>query len=671
MLSLSVLGIVGIMLIPLPPIALDLLLATNLSCSILLLLITLGVRRALDLSVFPSLLLVLTLYRLSLNVASTRRILLSADGGNLVDAFGSFVVGGDLIVGFVVFIILVVIQFIVITKGSGRVSEVSARFTLDALPGKQISIDADLNAGAITEQEAKARRQELVQETEFYGAMDGASKFVRGDAIAGLIITAINLLGGVIIGVGNGFSIGDSIRTYSILTIGDGLVSQIPALIISVTSGILVTKMTSKDSLGEEIGAQVLGNDRPLWIGIAFMCLLVLVPGLPKFPFLAMATGLLLVVSRKRPVKEQTETEKAEASDEEAAAVEEETDLQNFLLTERATIEVGARLLSLVKPDQSKSLGDRIRVLRQQFSHQRGLWIPPIRVRNSFELDSEAYQIVIGGRVVGEGTLRTDYKLAIPKADTKFKLPGEQTTEPTFGLPAIWIEPSLSKQAEIHGYTVVDAAGVMITHLHEVLKRFGHELVTRETLKDMIKQVQEFAPSIVDEIKSENVKMSLLHQVVRQLAAEGVSLADFSLVLEAVANHAASSKLPDDLTDAVRVELGQVICQRYLSQDRKLRVIACDPQLDTKLHESLREGRIVLSPDETEALSSSVSEFWQNAVRAGQPLAILTHQPLRRSLRRQFSAIAPQLGVITYQEMPDDMELEVVGIIEGTRLLSQ
>lgn len=663
LLSLSLLGIIGIMLVPLPPFMLDLLLAINLSFSILLLLITLGVRRALDLSVFPSLLLVLTLYRLSLNVASTRIILLSANGGQLVAAFGSFVVGGNLVVGFVIFLILIIIQFIVITKGSGRVSEVSARFTLDALPGKQLAIDADLNAGVINENEARHRRDELGQETEFYGAMDGASKFVRGDAIAGLIITAINLIGGIVLGVSNGLSLADSVKTYSILTIGDGLVSQIPALIIAVTAGILVTKMTSKDSLGEEIESQILENDRPLWIGVAFMGLLVMLPGLPKFPFLIIGAGLLLMLARGRAVAANPDSGDEPPQDKTDRPEDDEADLRNFLLTDRATIEVGARLVGLVKPSQSKGLAERIRILRREFSQQRGIWIPQIRVRSNFDLEPDCYQVVIAGRKVGEGRLRSEKKLAIPPENSKVSLPGEETREPAFDLPAIWIEPGLTKQAETHGYTVVDASGVMITHLGELLKRYGHELITRETLKEMMARVQEFAPTIVDEIRAENIRMSLLHQVVRQLAAESVSLADFALVLESIANNAQHAKTADDLTDAVRMELGQIICRRFQSDQGQLRVIACEPQLESRLHESLRDGRLALAPEALDSLTKVVAAHVQNSLRLNQPLAFLSDRVLRRPLQKLLGKSAQQLGIISYQELPEELMLDPVAVI--------
>lgn len=664
-LSLGLLGIVVIMLVPLPTFMLDLLLAINLSGAILLLLITLGVRRALDLSVFPSLLLVMTLYRLSLNVASTRRILLSADGGSLVDAFGSFVVGGNLVVGFVIFLILILIQFVVITKGSGRVSEVSARFTLDALPGKQLAIDADLNAQAITEEEARTKRRELGQETEFYGAMDGASKFVRGDAIAGLIITAINLVGGIIIGVGNGLSLMESVETYSILTIGDGLVSQVPALIISVTAGILVTKMTSDDSLGEEIESQILENDRPLMIAIGFCVLLVLVPGLPKFPFIAIAAGMmtLLASHRRRKVSDEAKKEEEGPVQSEEASDENEADLRKFLLKDRATIEVGARLFSLVKPTQAKGLAERIRILRRELSQQRGLWLPPIRVRENFELDPESYQIFIAGRPVGQARLRPDKKLAIPPENCQVNLPGDDTKEPAFNLPALWIEPALSHQAETHGYTVVDPAGVLMTHLGELLKRHGHELITRETIKNMLERVNEFAPTIVEELKSESVRNSLLHQVVRQLAADSVSLADFSLILEAIANHASTSKTADDLTDAVRMELGQVICQRFQEQSGAIRVIGLEPGLETYLANSIRDERLALAAETVESLVAALVEQMQSSVRTQQPVVLIVHRPLRRPFKRLLASMPSPLDVISYQEVPENISMAPVGIV--------
>lgn len=668
LLSMGLLGVLVIMLLPLPPLLLDLLLAGNLSVTILLLLVTLGTKRALDLAVFPSLLL-LTLYRLSLNVATTRLILLSANAGNIVSAFGEFVVGGNLVVGLVIFLILVVIQFVVITKGAGRISEVAARFTLDALPGKQMAIDAELNAGAIDESQARKRREELAQETEFYGAMDGASKFVRGDAIAGLLITGINLTAGMVIGVTNGMSLMQSLTTYSILTVGDGLVSQIPALIIATTAGILVTKTTSETSLGQEIEEQMLQNERPLWVGAGILGLLALVPGLPKLPFIAMSLGLLLFL-QQRFTKPRQEDEQGPPSQPQHDP-DPDDDLRDFLTTDRATIEVGPRLVSLINPKASKGLAERITNLRRDFSREHGIWIPPIRVRSNLQMDPEQYRIMIAGRHVASGMLRTEKQLAITPENARVEIPGEETREPAFDLPARWIDPSLSRQAEAHGYTVVDATSVLITHLGEILKRHGYELITRETLKQMLDRVREFAPTIVDELKSESVRMAVLHQVLQQLAAESVPLTDLALVLESVGNHAPQAKGADELTDAVREDLGRLLCERYRTSEGNLRVLAFEPRLEARLRESLREGHLGLGPAPIEALTRIVSEHWQNSIRSEQPLALLTDKTLRRALRRLFLRIAPDMGVIGYQEVPGEISLDPIGIVPVQEIFPQ
>ncbi|HWL09040.1 MAG TPA: flagellar biosynthesis protein FlhA [Planctomicrobium sp.] len=664
-LSVGLLGVLVIMLIPLPPLLLDLLLAVNLSISILLLLVTLNTRRALDLAVFPSLLLLLTLFRLALNVATTRLILLSGHAGEIVNAFGNFVVGGNLVVGLVIFLILIVIQFVVITKGAGRISEVAARFTLDALPGKQMAIDAELNAGAIDETAARKRRSELAQETEFYGAMDGASKFVRGDAIAGLLITAINLIGGIVIGISRGMSVDQSVTTYSILSIGDGLVSQVPALIIAVAAAMLTTKSTSEINLGQEIEGQLLKQERPLFIGAGILALLSLVPGLPKLPFLGIAGAILVMLSMRK-----TATKRAAATAEAAAAappapkeVTPEDDMREFLATDRATIEVGARLLPLISPKNSKGLAERIRSLRQDFSREKGIWIPPIRVRSQLQLEPDQYRIMVAGRQVGIGLLRPDRQLAIAPENVRVDIPGEPTREPAFDLAAKWIDSALSKQAEAHGYTVVDAVSVLITHLGEILKRHGHELITRETLKQMLDQVREFAPTIVDELRSETVRTAVLHQVIQQLAAEGVPLSDLSLILESVANHGPLCKTADDLTDRVREELGRLVCEKYKSFEGHLRIIAFEPRLETKLRESVRGNQVAIPPTPMEALIRIVGEHWQNSHRMDKPLAILTDRSLRRPLRQLLMRTAPGMGLIAYPEVPGETSLEPVAIL--------
>lgn len=670
LLSAGLLGVLVIMLIPLPPVLLDLLLAANLSVSILLMLITLNTRKALEFAVFPSLLLLLTLYRLSLNVATTRLILLNGQAGTIVEAFGNFVVGGNLVVGMVVFLILVVIQFVVITKGAGRISEVAARFTLDALPGKQMAIDAELNAGAIDETTARRKRTELAQETEFYGAMDGASKFVRGDAIAGLLITAINLIGGVILGVSRGMSLTGSITTYSILTVGDGLISQIPALVIATSAGILVTKTTSESNLGQEIESQLFHQERPLWFGAGVLGVMALVPGMPTIPFLGIAGALaFFLMNRKRVAKKKAEAEaEAPALPQPPQEMTPEDEMREFLSTDRATIEVGPRLVSLINPKSSKGLAERIKNLRLDFSREKGLWIPPIRVRSSLQLDPDQYRIMIAGRQVGGGILRSDRHLAIAPEHVRVDFPGEATREPAFDLAAKWIDSSLVKQAEAHGYTVVDATSVLITHLGEILKRHAHELMTRETLKQMLDRVREFAPTIVDELKAESVRMSVLHQVLQQLAQEGVPLSDLVLVLEAVANHGPTSKSADELTDRVREDLGRLICDRFKSPEGHLRILALDPKLETRMRESLRNGQLALGPGPLDALLKIVGEHWQNSIRQEKPLALLTDRALRRPLRNLLIRTAPGLGLMAYQEVPAEISLDPVAILSYSEL---
>ncbi len=664
-LSVGLLGVLVIMLFPLPPLLLDVLLAANISGSILLLLVTLNTRRAIELSVFPSLLLLLTLFRLALNVATTRLILLSGHAGEIVEAFGNFVVGGNLVVGMVIFLILIVIQFVVITKGAGRISEVAARFTLDALPGKQMAIDAELNAGVIDEIAARKRRTELAQETEFYGAMDGASKFVRGDAIAGLLITAINLIGGIVIGISRGMSVDQSISTYSILSIGDGLVSQVPALIISVAAAMLTTKASSETNLGQEIEGQLLKQERPLFVGAGILALLSLVPGLPMLPFLGIAGAILFMLSTRRQTKKKVEATAA-AEPQALVAPKEltpEDEMREFLATDRATIEVGARLLPLINPKNSKGLAERIRSLRQDFSRERGIWIPPIRVRSQLQLEPDQYRIMVAGRQVGIGTLRPDRQLAIAPENVRVDIPGEATREPAFDLAAKWIDSNLTKQAEAHGYTVVDAVSVLITHLGEILKRHGHELITRETLKQMIEQVRQFAPTIVDELKGETVRTAVLHQVIQQLAAESIPLSDLSLILEAIANNGPTTKTADDLTDKVREELGRLVCEKYKSIEGHLRIIAFEPRLETKLRESLRGNQIALGPAPMEALIRIVGEHWQNSTRVDRPLAVLTDRSLRRPLRQLLMRTAPGMGLIAYTEVPGETSLDPVAIL--------
>ncbi|MEZ6061528.1 MAG: flagellar biosynthesis protein FlhA [Planctomycetaceae bacterium] len=657
-----------VMLVPLPPWLLDVLLAGNLGTTTLLLLVTLGTKKALELSVFPSLLLLLTLYRLSLNVATTRLILLDGNAGHIVTAFGNYVVGGQLVVGLVIFLILVTIQFMVITKGASRVSEVAARFTLDAMPGKQMAIDAELNSGQIDGREARRRRDELSQETEFYGAMDGASKFVRGDAVAGLIITAVNLIGGVIIGVGNGLSFLESIKTYSILTVGDGLVSQIPALIIATTAGVLVTKTTSDESLGDEIRGQMLKSDRPIWVGAAILSVIALMPGLPKMPFLGVAGGLLLLLTRKKPAETQDTP-----GDKKPAPAPEEIDethqLDQFLLADRAVVEVGGRLVPFIQSTRTKGLSERITALRREFSQSNGSWVPPIRVNSNLLLEADEYRIMIAGRKVAGAEVRPEQLLAILPDGKQATVPGDAAVEPAFGLAARWIDPDSRRLAEMQGCTVVDPLSVLITHLGEVLKRHAHELLTREALKQMLDRVQEFAPTVIEEIKPDTIRMGTLHQVLVQLAEDRIPLCDMALILESIVNHAPACEDAGALTDRVRVDLGRLVCERFRDLQGRLRVIALEPRLDGQMRQSMHEGQLTLSPGALSRLIDTTARAWADSERRQQPLALLVDQKMRRPLKKLLARSSPDLGIVAYQEVPSDLIIDSVTMLSYDDIL--
>ncbi|MFO0980007.1 MAG: flagellar biosynthesis protein FlhA, partial [Planctomycetaceae bacterium] len=642
----------------------------NLAATTLLLLVTLSAKRALELTVFPSLLLLLTLYRLSLNVATTRLILLDGDAGHIVTAFGNYVVGGQLVVGLVIFLILVTIQFMVITKGAGRIAEVAARFTLDAMPGKQMAIDAELNAGSINDKEARRRREELSRETEFYGAMDGASKFVRGDAIAGLIITGVNLVGGVIMGVVNGKTLLESIRTYSILSVGDGLVTQIPALVIATTAGVLVTKTTSDDSLGDEIQGQLFKSDRPIWIGAAILALIAMMPGLPKLPFLGVAAGLLLLANRKKPVPVAAQPT-PEGTDPHGGPgqPDDERHLDEFLITDRAVVEVGARLVPFIQSKKVKGLSERITALRREFSRSQGIWVPPIRVNSNLLLQPEEYRILVAGRKVAGGELRTEQLMAILPEGRPVALAGEATIEPAFGLTARWITLENRRLAEVHGCTVVDPLSVMITHLGEILKRFAHELLTREALKQMLDRAKEFAPTIVDEIKPEVIRMGTLHQVLVQLAEDRIPLADITLILESIVNHAPSSKSTEELTDHVRIDLGRLVCERFRGTDGRLRVLSMEPKLDTRLRQSLHQDQLALGAGPLTRLIEAVGKAWKDSERRQQPIAVLVDQRVRRPMKRLLARTAPDVGVIAYQEIPNDLVIDAAVMLQFDEII--
>lgn len=661
-LSLGLLGVLVVLLVPLPGVMLDMLLAANMALTILLLLITVNVTHALEISVFPSLLLLMTLLRLSLNVATTRLILLHGDAGKIVATFGGFVVGGNLIVGLVIFLILIIIQFIVITKGAGRVSEVAARFTLDAMPGKQMAIDAELNAGAIDEKAARIRREQLSLEAEFYGAMDGAGKFVRGDAIAGLVITGINLIGGVVLGVGDGLTLMEAIHRYSILSVGDGLVSQIPALIIATSAGILVTKATSKVSLGREIGSQMLTNYRPLSLGAAILVVVSLTPGLPKVPFLGIAAALFFV-SRKLQAEAASRKKKpVEAPP--AAPPSPHEQFDEFLQHERACVEIGVRLIPLVESREGKGLSERISGLRRDLTRKFGIWIPAIRLRDSLHLQAETYRILISGREAARGQLRPGRLLAISSGEGAERLDGESVQDPAFGLPAHWIDTHMQQRAEMKGYTVVDAATVLITHLGEVLRKYASELLSREDMQKLLDRVKEHAPTVVDELKPDVIRMGELHQILVLLLQERVPLTNLTKILETVVQAAPHVKSPLDLADRVRQQLGRDILDRLRDDHGKVAVAIFEPKLEMKLRERLRERQLLLAHEPLERLVTSVNQRWEKSQLNGREIILLTDGELRRPLRTAIERALPELTVAAYTEVPSDITIDITDVIK-------
>lgn len=664
-LSATFLMTLVVLIVPLPTFLLDMFLAMNLGSAILLLLITLNARRPLDVSVFPSLLLLMTLFRLALNVATTRLILLNGNAGKIVDTFGDLVVGGNLIVGGVIFLILVTIQFIVITKGATRISEVNARFTLDAMPGKQMAIDAELNVGAIDEKQARKRRADLASEAEFYGAMDGASKYVRGDAIAGLVIMAVNIVGGVLLAVSTGQSLTDALQLYTILTIGDGLVSQVPALIIATSAGVLVTKSSSESNLGQEIGSQVMNGHRAMFTGAIILCLMVFVPGLPKTPFLMMAGAVLLMTRRAVTEEKRAEqTAKDEAEKEEAPETSPDAQtLDDFLRHDRIVVEIGAGLIHLVEPKKGKGIVDRVATLRKDIGSQFGFWVPNVRIRDNLQIDVQDYRIIIAGRQAGKGNIQPNGFLAINPGSVNVEIDGVETTDPAFGLPARWIDESQRRRAEISGYTVVDAATVLITHLGECLKKHSHELLSREDMQKMLEKLKEVSPTIVSEIKPENLRPGVLHQVLVDLLRESVSIAALEKIIESAIYHGGQTKVLEELTELVRADIGPVIVDPFRDASGRVCVILLEPKLEHWLRQNVNNQMIAMQPDQLGKLVDKCKQSWELSSMKNQPAAVLVDSSIRRALRHTVHRSLPQVSIVAYNEIPGDLLIEPLTVV--------
>lgn len=662
-----VVTVVVMMVVPLPAPVLDVLIAANLTFALVVLLMTMYTQEPLEIAVFPSLLLLATLFRLALNVSATRLILLQGDAGAIIRQFGHFVVGGDLVVGLVVFFILVIIQFVVITRGAERVAEVAARFTLDALPGKQMSIDADLSAGLIDEQEARARRQRVAREADFYGAMDGASKFVKGDAIAGVIITFINLIGGILIGVlRDGRPLADAVETYCLLSVGDALVAQIPALLLSTATGIVVTRAAGEDNLGGELRQQVFSNPRVLQIAAVFLVLLALVPGLPKVPFLILAgVALAGAVGLRRQERRRQEEEAARSAEAERAA-RVQAEPAAAIQVDPIEIELGYGLLGLADESRGGDLLARVAAIRRQMAQDLGIVVPLVRVRDNMLLDSHTYVIRLRGAEAGRGQLMPDRYLAMATGLETEPIEGMETVEPAFGLPALWIAPEDRERAELAGYTVVDPTSVLATHLSELLRRHAHRLLTRQDTRQLLDAVRETAPALVEELL-QHLSLGEVQKVLQNLLREGVPIRDLITIGEALADHAPHTRDVDLLTEYVRHELAPQISERLPVRDGRLRVITIDAAVEQAIRDSLQQGpggsHPAPPPDWLARLLRAAQAEVRRVATQGIEPVVLCAPVIRLHLYRLLESAVPNLTVVSYNELVPQLQVETVGVI--------
>ena len=671
-LAIGVIGILIVMLIPMPTAILDLLLALNVALALLILLVAMYITKPLEFSVFPGMLLIITLFRLSLNVASTRLILGEAYAGKMISAFGDFVVKGNYVVGFIVFLILVIINFIVITKGAGRVAEVGARFTLDSMPGKQMSIDADLNAGIIDEREARTRREEISQEADFYGAMDGASKFVRGDAIAGLIITILNILGGFIVGiVQHHMEFGEALQVYTRLTIGDGLVSQIPALIISTSSGMIVTRAASETNLGTDLGKQLFFNPRVAYITAVVLVLLGITPGMPFFPFILLAAGMGVVGYIIQSKPEQTE----EVVEQEPEQVEAPDDIQSYLRVEPIEFEIGYNLIPLVDVDQHGDLLSRINEIRKQIATELGVVIPPIRIRDDMRLKPNEYVILIKGNEITRNSLMIGQYLALNPGGLELEeLKGAKVQEPAFGLPAVWVKGDEKEKAELLGYTLVTPGAVIATHLAEVLKANSDKILTRQDVHELIDNLKKDQPALIDEIIPNVITTGSIEKVIKNLLSERVSIRDLGTIVETLAQNIGDTKDLDLLTEHVRQALSHTIVHQYLDRNGRITAMAIDPTLEQKMNSMIIEARkagvagaqalgYAMTTDLLQKLLTAISAEMDRFEKKGHQPIIITSPTLRMYFRKLVEPIFKNLIILSYAEIPAQVEIQTIGVV--------
>ncbi|QDV29900.1 Flagellar biosynthesis protein FlhA [Planctopirus ephydatiae] len=662
-----------VIIAPLPPVVLDVLLAGNITLAVVILLTTIYVSKPLDFSVFPSLLLGTTLARLVLNVASTRLILTRAniDGtsaaGEVIEAFGEFVAGGQLVVGIILFVILVVIQFVVITKGSSRISEVAARFALDGMPGKQMAIDADLNAGAITQEVAKARRLEITQQADFYGAMDGAGKFVRGDAIAGIIITLINVLGGIIIGMFmHSMPFEEAIKVYTTLTIGDGLVSQVPAFLISLASGLLVTRSSSESNLSKETLSQLFRHSETLFVSSAFVGAMAFT-GLPMMPLLSLSMALAVAGYFLRASQEKGKLQKAQAETHEAAAAKPQPRPEDHLGVEPLEVELGFGLIRLADPASNGDLLDRVTRVRNKIAQELGLVLPKIRIRDNVRLEQNEYQIKLKDTPIAWGAVYPTGLMAIDTGLTTGRIPGMDARDPAFDRPAVWIEPSQNERAQLLGYSVVEPAAVIVTHLTEIVRSYADELLSRQQVHQLIDTLKAKAPKLLEDLVPDVLKIGVIHQVLANLLRERIPIKDLETILETLGDYIDRTKDIAILTEYVRHSLSRTICQQYRDSQRTLHVVTLEPAVEDTLSagiEFTERGMLVkLSPQIVESFTQELAKQLEKLVQFGRPPVLLCGPQLRAGVRQMTSSTLPRLAVISLNEITRDTAVEPHGVI--------
>ncbi len=666
LLAFAVIAIIGVLVIPIPPGLLDFALAFNITFSLVILLSTLYIKRPLDLSVFPGMLLIVTLLRLALNVASTRLILGTGYAGEVINSFGSFVVKGNYVVGFIIFVILVIIQFVVITKGAGRISEVAARFTLDAMPGKQMAIDADLNAGLINDEEAKQRREDVGREADFYGAMDGASKFVRGDAIAGILITMINIIGGFVIGIlMQDMSVSEALRKYSLLSVGDGLVTQIPALIVSTAAGIIVTRSASTNNMGSDLTRQLIRQPRAIMIAAVILVIFGIVPGMPTLPFvmLGLAVGTVGYLTNESIKKKDRDDKNKKMKKEQMPPPERTEDL---LKVDNLEVEIGYGLIPLVDANQGGDLLDRVSAIRRQLATDLGIIVPPIRIRDNVQLNPNQYRVNVKGIEIASYELMLDHLLAINPGYVTDEINGFAVKEPAFKLSAVWIIPHLKEAAEAKGYTIVEPTAVVATHLTEIIRSYAAELLTRQDVKRLVDALKEDYPSLVVDIVPEVVPLSIIQKVLQSLLSERISVRDLPSIMETITDYYPATKEADVLAEYVRMSLKRQITDKY-KEKNKIHCFTIDPGIEQMLTDAVQNTKqglmLVIQPADSERLLAAIKPLVEKSEAEGHNPICLCSPNIRLSLKRLTESSYPALTVLSYNEIAGNIEVSSIGTV--------